>query len=225
MLRGCRELRPEKAGGKSHSLCFLCNCRARRPLVDAPAAESQLNRNDFSTWLARNRATGRMSRYATLGVAAVLIATAGFSVWVLIGSAQPGSLLSRPLIALLLVANLIPAIALMVLYSRRVARKRAEREGLGSGKLHARLVTLFSILAAVPTVLVAIFASLLFQSGMEFWFSDRARGMMENTVRVARATYRYELGRVGAEATAMSGNVGEILQQITLDDPRFQEAL
>ena len=166
-----------------------------------------------------------MSLYATLGVAAVLIATAGFSVWVLIGSAEPGSLLSPPLIALLLVANLIPAIALMVLYSRRVARKRAEREGLGSGKLHARLVTLFSILAAVPTVLVAIFASLLLQSGLEFWFSDRARGMMENTVRVARATYRYELGRVGAEATAMSGNVGEILQQITLDDPRFQEAL
>ncbi|HKH27484.1 MAG TPA: PAS domain-containing sensor histidine kinase, partial [Sphingomicrobium sp.] len=94
----------------------------------------------------------------------MLIATAVFSVWVLIGSAQPGSLLSPPLIALLLVANLIPAIALMVLYSRRVARKRAEREGLGSGKLHARLVTLFSILAAVPTVLVAIFASLLFQS-------------------------------------------------------------
>ncbi len=70
----------------------------------------------------------------------------------------------------------------MVLYSRRVARQRAEREGLGSGKLHARLVTLFSILAAVPTVFVAIFASLLFQSGLEFWFSDRARSMLENTV-------------------------------------------
>ena len=25
------EQRPEKAGGKPHSLCFLCNCRARRP--------------------------------------------------------------------------------------------------------------------------------------------------------------------------------------------------
>ena len=193
--------------------------------MDAPAADSQLNRTDFATWLARNRATGRVSRYATLGVAAVLVATIAFTVWVLTNGAEPGSLLSPPLIALLLVANLIPAIALMVLFSRRVARQRAEREGLGSGKLHARLVTLFSILAAVPTVLVAIFASLLFQSGLEFWFSDRARTMLENTVEIAGATYRYELGRVGAEATAMSGNVGEILEKITLDDPRFQEAL
>ena len=146
--------------------------------MDAPSADSQLNRTDFATWLARNRATGRVSRYATLGVAAVLIVTIAFTVWILTKGAEPGSLLSPPLIALLLVANLIPAISMMVLYSRRVARQRAEREGLGSGKLHARLVTLFSILAAVPTVMVAILASLLLQSGLEFWFSDRARGML-----------------------------------------------
>ena len=191
--------------------------------MDAPAAESQLNRNDFATWLARNRATGRVSRLATLGVAAVLIGTAIFSVWVLIGSAEPGSLLSPPLIALLLVANLIPAIALMVLYSRRVARKRAEREGLGSGKLHARLVTLFSILAAVPTVLVAIFASLLFQSGMEFWFSDRARNMLENTVAIPQAAYRAEEERVATETLTMSGDIAEYLRLAAIDDPRFAE--
>ena len=191
--------------------------------MDAPAAESQLNRNDFATWLARNRATGRVSRLATLGVAAVLIGTAVFSVWALIGSAQPGSLLSPPLIALLLVANLIPAIALMVLYSRRVARKRAEREGLGSGKLHARLVTLFSILAAVPTVLVAIFASLLFQSGMEFWFSDRARNMLENTVAIPQAAYKAEEERVATETVTMSGDIAEYLRLAAIDDPRFAE--
>ena len=191
--------------------------------MDAPAAESQLNRNDFSTWLARNRATGRVSRLATVGVAVVLIGTAAFSVWALIGSAQPGSLLSPPLIALLLVANLIPAIALMVLYSRRVARKRAEREGLGSGKLHARLVTLFPILAAVPTVLVAIFASLLFQSGMEFWFSDRARNMLENTVAIPQAAYRAEEERVATETLTMSGDLAEYLRLAAIDDPRFAE--
>jgi two-component system nitrogen regulation sensor histidine kinase NtrY len=164
-----------------------------------------------------------VSRLATLGVAAVLIATAAFSVWVLIGSSQPGSLLSPPLIAVLLVANVIPAIALMVLYSRRVARKRAEREGLGSGKLHARLVTLFSILAAVPTVLVAIFASLLFQSGMEFWFSDRARNMLENTVAIPQAAYQAEEQRVATETLTMSGDVAGYLRIATIDDPRFQE--
>jgi two-component system nitrogen regulation sensor histidine kinase NtrY len=192
--------------------------------VDAPAADSQLNRNDFASWLARNRATGRVSRYATFGVAAVLVATIAFTVWILTRGAEPGSLLSPPLIALLLVANLIPAIALMVLYSRRVARQRAEREGLGSGKLHARLVTLFSILAAVPTVMVAILASLLLQSGLEFWFSDRARGMLENSVQLARTTYDNEVERVAGATLTASGDLAGYLRQVPIDDPEFGDA-
>jgi two-component system nitrogen regulation sensor histidine kinase NtrY len=112
-----------------------------------------------------------------------------------------------------------------VLYSRRVAVRRAEKGGLGSGRLHVRLVALFSALAAVPTVLVAIFASLLFQSGLEFWFSNRARSMLENTVQVAQSTYRYELGRVGGEATAMAGNMAEGLSRVPIDDPRVFQAL
>ena len=192
--------------------------------MDAPTAESRLKPDTLTSWLARNRATGRVSRVATWGVAAVLIATAAFSIWILTRGAQPGSLLKPPLIALLLVANLIPATALMVLFSRRVARQRAKREGLGSGKLHARLVTLFSVLAAVPTVFVVIFASVLFQSGLEFWFSDRARGMLENTVQLARTTYNNEAERVAAETVAASGDLATYLKQVPIDDPRFIDA-
>ena len=89
--------------------------------------KSNLTRTDFASWLARNRANGRVTRFATWGVAAILIATIAFTVWILTRGAEPGSLLS-PLIALLLVANLIPAISMMVLYSRKVARQRAKRE-------------------------------------------------------------------------------------------------
>ena len=192
--------------------------------MDAPAAESQLNRNDFATWLARNRATGLVTRYATWGVAVLLLVTIAFTIWILTRGAEPGSLLSPPLIALLLVANLIPAISMMVLYSRRVARQRAEREGLGSGKLHARLVTLFSILAAVPTVMVAILASLLLQSGLEFWFSDRARGMLENSVQLARTTYDNEVERVAGETVTASADIAGYLRQVSIDDPQFADA-
>jgi two-component system nitrogen regulation sensor histidine kinase NtrY len=125
------------------------------------------------------------------------------------------------MIALLLIANLIPAIALMVWFSRRVAIARAEKGGLGSGHLHVRLVALFSVVAAVPTILVAIFASLLFQSGLEFWFSDRARGMIENTVEIARSTYDNEVQRIALETAAMSGDLAGYLSVMTIDDPRF----
>ncbi|HEU4704653.1 MAG TPA: HAMP domain-containing protein, partial [Sphingomicrobium sp.] len=190
--------------------------------MDARAAESALTSK--ANWLARERASGRFYEYAALAIGALLIVIAAFSGWVLSRGAQPGTLLSPPLIALLLVANLIPAIALMVLYSRKVAMARAARGGLGSGRLHTRLVALFSVIAAVPTVLVAIFASLLFQSGLEFWFSDRARGMLENTVQVARSTFDAEVERVTRETVTMSGDLAGYLRVIAIDDPRFAEA-
>jgi two-component system nitrogen regulation sensor histidine kinase NtrY len=148
----------------------------------------------------------------------------GLSIWLLRRGAEPGTLLSPPLIALLLIANLLPAIGLMVLYSRRIAVRRAEEGGLGSGRLHIRLVALFSALAAVPTVLVAIFASLLFQSGLDFWFSNRARTMFENTVQVARASYEREVERVENETVTASADLADYLRATTIDDPRFAEA-
>jgi two-component system nitrogen regulation sensor histidine kinase NtrY len=190
--------------------------------MDARAGTTALN--STAKWLARERASGRFYAYASIGIGALLLVIAAFSGWLLSRGAEPGTLLSPPLIALLLVANLIPAIALMVLFSRKVAMDRAARGGLGSGRLHTRLVALFSVIAAVPTVLVAIFASLLFQSGLEFWFSDRARGMLENTVQIARATYDSEVERVARETVAASGNLGEYLHMIAIDDPRFGEA-
>ena len=193
--------------------------------MDAPAAESDLSSPRKTNWLDRERESGRFHRYAAIATAAVLLVTAGLSFWLLRRPAEPGTLLSPPMIALLLVANLIPAIALMVLLSRRIAMSRAERGGLGSGRLHTRLVALFSVIAAVPTVLVAIFASLLLQSGLEFWFSDRARGMLENTIEVARGAYRFELGRVANEAVTMSSDVASYLNAVPIEDPRFREAI
>jgi two-component system nitrogen regulation sensor histidine kinase NtrY len=190
--------------------------------MDARTADSPVI-SERETWLQRERASGRF--YDRLGwlIAAFLAGMMAFSVWVLRRGAEPGTLLTPPLIALLLIANLLPAIALMVLYSRRVAVRRAEEGGIGSGRLHVRLVALFSALAAVPTVLVAIFASLLFQSGLEFWFSNRARSMLENTVQIARGSYEAENERVAAETVTMSGDLAQYLRLVPRDDPRFVE--
>ena len=174
-------------------------------------------------WLSRERESGRFYRWATIGLVILLAAMLLFSVNILVNSGKPGTFLSPPLIALLLIANLIPAIALMVLLSRRVAMARAEKGGLAGGRLHTRLVALFSVIAAVPTVMVAIFASLLFQSGLEFWFSDRAKGMIENSVELARTTYSREVERVSLQTVTMSGDLARYLREVSINDPLFAD--
>ena len=194
--------------------------------MDAQATDSELQARTgtgWLGWLARERASGRFYRWATVGTVILLAGILAASVTVISKSGEPGSLLSPPLIALLLITILIPAIGLMVLLSRRLAMARAEQGGLAGGKLHTRLVALFSVIAAVPTVLVAIFASLLFQSGLEFWFSDKARGMIENTVAVAQTTFNHEVERVSLETLTMSGDLAAYLRAVPIEDPRFAE--
>jgi two-component system, NtrC family, nitrogen regulation sensor histidine kinase NtrY len=190
--------------------------------MDARTAESPVISQQQS-WLQRERASGRFYDRVRALLGLFLLAMIGVSAWLLRQGAEPGTLLSPPLIALLLIAILLPAIALMALYARKVAVHRAEQGGLGSGRLHIRLVALFTAIAAVPTVLVAIFASLLFQSGLEFWFSNRARNMLENTVQIARGSYEAEVERVANETTTMSGDLGGYLRLVPRDDPRFIE--
>ncbi|KQN93031.1 PAS domain-containing sensor histidine kinase [Sphingomonas sp. Leaf231] len=161
-----------------------------------------------------------------LMVLAAAVAVAVASYFALRGEGDPGRLIQPPLVASLLVANIVTGIALMMLLGRRIAISRAARSPVGvGGRLHVRLVLLFSLVAAVPALLVTIFASLLFQYGVQFWYSDRARGMFENAASIAQESYRKELDRVSSETVTMSGDLAGYLRDNAIDSKRFTEGL
>lgn len=157
---------------------------------------------------------------ATLALLLMLFVT-----WMaLAGSGDTNKLLPSRLTSSLLIGTLVPAMALIVLIGRRIALRRAARSILGSsGRLHVRLVWLFSLIAAIPTLLVVVFASLLFQSGVEFWFSDNSRGMLENANSLARGYYADKLRDVGNESVAMAGDLRDYLGQAPITSQDFAE--
>ncbi|MGR4891968.1 ATP-binding protein [Sphingopyxis sp. LARHCG72] len=157
--------------------------------------------------------------YYTLAViVSVAIATYIF----ITGDAQSERLLTPALVATIMVANLVPAMTLIVLVGSRVARARAVHSMAGGrGRLHVRLVALFSLIAAAPTLLVVIFASLLFQYGVDFWFSDRSRGMFENAASLAEGYYQDNQREVGANTIAMATDLGGLLARVPIDAPDF----
>ena len=123
-------------------------------------------------------------------------------------------LMPTELTASLLVGTLVPAMAILMLLGRRLAMKRAaERADGGKGQLHVRLVFLFSLISAVPTLLVVIFASFLFQTGVDFWFSDKSRGVVENANQLALG-YREQIERdLEYESLAMAADLGDFLSR------------
>ncbi|MCB2047144.1 MAG: HAMP domain-containing protein [Novosphingobium sp.] len=144
--------------------------------------------------------------------------------WVALRSqGASGELVPSNLTAALLVGTLVPAMAILVLLGRRIALRRTAKYMGGAGGMHVRLVFIFSLISAVPTLLVVVFASLLFQSGVEFWFSDSSRGLLENANKLARGYYEQAQRDVGYESVAMAEDLGNFLSQQPITSPDFAE--
>ncbi len=161
-----------------------------------------------------------------LGLAALVLAIGLGSYALLTRDQVPATGLAPSVMTGLLVVNLVPLIALLVLIARRFALLLANRRaGIAGAHLHVRLVSLFAALAAVPTILVVVFASLLFQFGVQFWFSERARTVLDNADRVAQAYVEENKARILDDILAMAGDLGGYAEDFGLPSIRFSEGL
>ena len=164
------------------------------------------------------------SRRANIFVLLEIAATVAFlimvaSTWAAFsGGPADGQLLPNQQVAGLLVGTLIPAMALLIFAGRRLALRRAAGS---TARLHVRLVFFFSIIAAVPTLLVSAFAAWLFQSGVDFWFSDNSRGLMENANALAESYYEDNQLDLANETISMAMDMRALLQRVDITDPNF----
>ncbi|WP_426261322.1 ATP-binding protein [Sphingomonas sp. DC1100-1] len=129
--------------------------------------------------------------------------------WQLITRSGSGiSLLSPAVAASLLMANLVWAVLLVALAGRRIALRRTARSAFeGGGRLHVRLVAIFSLMASVPIVLAVVAASILFQSGIQFWGSERARSAFNTTMALAKQGQDLVIERWTREAVTMAEDI------------------
>jgi two-component system, NtrC family, nitrogen regulation sensor histidine kinase NtrY len=89
---------------------------------------------------------------------------------------------------LILLADLVYFLLLATLVLARLMRMVAARRARSAGShLHLRLTGIFAGIALVPTVLVAVFAGLTVNIGLEGWFSDRVREVVGTSLAAAEA--------------------------------------
>lgn len=72
---------------------------------------------------------------------------------------------------------------------------KAWRDKQAGARLHVRIVGLFSIIAALPAILLAIGATTTFSRSLDSWFTTRTRQIIANSLDVANA-YLEEHGQV-----------------------------
>ena len=193
---------------------------ATTPMIEDGRAKSFVTRMLQSS--ANALGNSQSIKFLEIGSALMLLVVTAATAYILMDQGPQSEPLSPALSATMLVANLLPATLLLVLFGRRIALKRAEGSNIDSQQLlHVRLVAIFSAITAVPTLLLVVFASLLFQSGVQFWFSGSARGMLENAGELAKGYYEVNARDVGDETLTMAGDFRNALSQTNPDDPAF----
>src|SRR5437764_12011465 len=104
-------------------------------------------------------APGRMRR--PLGFAAVSLALLSALVTCVVLAALTPIVPAHEVVVSLLLANAVTVFLLLVVIGREVwGVVQARRRGRAAARLHVRIVALFSVVAAVPAVLVAVFVTL-----------------------------------------------------------------
>jgi two-component system, NtrC family, nitrogen regulation sensor histidine kinase NtrY len=95
---------------------------------------------------------------------------------------------ASPLLRLILLSDLVYILVVAALVLYRVGRIVADRRVQSAGsRLHLRLSGVFAVVALIPTVIVAVFAVLTVNFGLEGWFSERVRSVVGTSLSAAEA--------------------------------------
>ena len=148
-------------------------------------------------------ATGRLARL--LGVIAVALALlSALATFLVLANLTPVRPTHEVVLAVLLV-NAVTVLLLLEIIIWEVWRVfQARRRGRAGSRLHVRIVALFSVIAAVPAIIVAVVASVTLDRGLDRLFSEQTEKMIQNALIVAEAYLREQANVVRADTIAVA---------------------
>ncbi len=168
------------------------------PQVEKPQARSRL------AWVADMM----LGRVATLFVASFALAL-GILTFALLAGRVRMSIHSGSAVGLIF-ADFAALLLLILVLAGRVVRVVLEhRRGAAGARLHVRLVLLFGGVAAVPAVLVAIFAIVFFNFGIQAWFNNRVQTALAESAQVAQGYLSEHENDIRLDALAMANDLSQ----------------
>ena len=150
---------------------------------------------------------------------ALLTAGASFAVLTGLTPLQP----EGPVVPLVMLLNGGFVLVLGWLIGREIwSLWTARRMGEAASKLHVRLVTLFSVVAVVPAILVALLASLTLNQGLDRWFELRTTQIVDASVEVASAYVEENARNLQGQTLSMAAALDSARSLYRLDRRGFQ---
>ena len=163
-------------------------------------------------WAVRRNLSGKL--VIVLMAAAALAGVATF----VVVSGTAGVRFSQQYTTALFIVDLVIVLSLGAVITLGIVRIwAARRGGIAGARLHVRLVGLFTLVAVVPAVIIAVLAALFFSFQVQVWFNDGVRKAVENSVVVAEAYLSEHRHVIAADALAMANDLSRSWPEIFSD--------
>jgi len=126
----------------------------------------------------------------------------------------------------LLTLDLVLLLGLMVMVARRVASLWSGRKrGLAGSHLHVRLIYIFSVMAAVPAIIMTVSSVFFFNFGIQTWFSERVQTAVLESQEVAQAYLEEHKQVIRADTLAMANDIDRQAGLFLSNKEAFENAL
>ena len=163
------------------------------------------------------------TKIAVLLVMAAIIS--GFLTYAALTKAPPfGD--SPGLVITLLNVDLVVLLLLVTLIAQRIVSVWSnKKKGIAGSNLHVRLVYVFSILVAVPTIVMTIFSAMFFHFGVQAWFSERVQTAIHESQEVAESYLEEHKHVIRSDTLAMANDLDRQADRLLLDEKMFSKAV
>ncbi len=101
----------------------------------------------------------------------------------------------------------------------------ARQTGKAASRLHIRIVAMFSLVAAIPAIMVAIVASVTLDIGLDRWFEERTKTIVNSSLSIAEAYVRENARNLQGTALSMAYVLDQNRSVYSLDRNGFRRMM
>jgi two-component system nitrogen regulation sensor histidine kinase NtrY len=125
-----------------------------------------------------------------------------------------------------LLINAATILLLVLIITREIWKViQARRRGRAAARLHVQIVSLFSVIAVLPAVLVSIVANVTLDRGLDRLFSGPTKAVINNSLVIASA-YLHEHGQlIGGDILGMADDLARIQPLFYQDRGTFRSLM
>jgi two-component system nitrogen regulation sensor histidine kinase NtrY len=169
---------------------------------------------------------GTSDRAFWIGVVVVsLSVVSGLATYLILTGLAPIVPRNEVVLGALVINGLLVIAMLVVILLQAAGLWRAWKRRVAGARLHARIVALFSVIAALPALLLAVAATTTFSRALDSWFNQQTQAIVQNSLEVGEA-YLLEHGQViRTDIVLMGKDLDEAASQVAGNARAFRELM